>query len=396
MKGTLLAPDDTFGILSILLLSAAFGLVGERRGWFGKVSGVIVTIVCTAVLVTANFLPSASNPQVSVPVYDLVFTYVVPLAIPLLLFNVNIKRIIRESGRLLESFLVGTLGIAIGVIVAAWLIPLGEETYKLAAVYSATYIGGSVNFMAVADALDFVQSPLFPAAIAIDNVYTNFYLLLLFVLPAWRILQPFFPAVEREEEDQVITGPQATAEAAPTYDTRLMERIALSLAISALICAVGYWTAPPLARWLGTDIKLEILIITVLITVVSNVFPRQLAALEEVAFQLGFFLLFLFLAVIGAASDIKAILASSPAILVFVTVALLVHLLVMLVGCRLLRISLEELAIGSAANVGGSTVSAPMAVTFQMKKAITPAILIGILGNVIGTFIGVGIGLLLK
>lgn len=394
---TFIAPDDTFAILAILLLAAALGIVGERRRWFGKVSGVIVTIAATAALTTANVIPSASNPDISVPVYDLIFTYVVPLAIPLLLFNVNIRRIVRESGRLLEAFLVGTLGICIGVIVATWLMPLGPETYKLAGVYSATYIGGSVNFMAVADALDFLQSPLFPAAIAIDNVFTNFYLMLLFFLPAWKFLRRYFAPAPPEE---TAAGPELEPEMPPAadadYDTRLMEQLTLTLGIAAGICAIGVWSAPYLAAWIGTDIKLDILIITVLITLVSNLFPRRMAVLEPVAFQLGFFLLFVFLAVIGAASDVKEIIATTPAILLFVTIALLVHLFVMLLGCRLLGISLEELSIASAANVGGSTVSAPMAVTFDLKRAITPAILVGVLGNVLGTFIGVFIGVLLQ
>jgi len=392
---TVIAPDDTFAILAVLLLMAALGIVGERRGWFGKISGVIVTIAATAVLTTANIIPSASNPSISVPIYDLVFTYVVPLAIPLLLFNVNIRRIVRESGRLLEAFLVGTAGICIGVALATWLVPLGPETYKLAGVYSATYIGGSVNFMAVADALDFLQSPLFPAAIAIDNVFTNFYLMLLFFLPAWKWLRRYFrPAPEQAAA--AVEAVEQTPAAAADYDTRLMEQLTLTLSIAAVICAVGVWAAPYLADWIGTDIKLDILIITVLITLVSNLFPRRMAALEPVAFQLGFFLLFVFLAVIGAASDVKEIIATTPAILLFVTIALLVHLLVMLIGCRWLGISLEELSIASAANVGGSTVSAPMAATFEMKRAITPAILVGVLGNVLGTFIGVFIGVLLQ
>ena len=120
-----------------------------------------------------------------------------------------------------------------------------------------------------------------------------------------------------------------------------------------------------------------------------------MAKLERVAFQLGFFLIFLFLATIGAAADIKEIIASSPVLLVFVIITLAVHLLILLLGGRLFGFTLEEMAIASAANVGGSTVSAPMAATFNLKDLITPAIIIGIVGNIIGTFIGIGIALIL-
>lgn len=395
---TFIAPEDNFGVLAILLLAAGFGMAGERRGWFGQVSGIIVTIFFTALLVTFNVIPSASNPNISVPVYDLIFTYVVPVSIPLLLFNVNIRRVIRESGRLLGAFLIGAAGIGFGAALAAFLVPLGEETYKIAAVYTATYIGGSINFMAVADALDFLKSPLFPAAIAIDNVFTNFYLLFLFFLPNIKFLQRFFPRAKPGLEEPAVPDKAVavTADVIEGYDTRLMEKITLSLALSVLICAVGIWAAPYLGQALGTDVKLDILIITAIIVLLANIFPRQLAALEAVAFQVGFVLLFVFLAVIGAASDIKEIIASTPTLLLFVTVTLLAHLAFTLLGCRLLKVSLEEIAIASCANVGGSTVSAPMAVSFKLKEAITPAILIGVLGAVLGTFAGVAIGLLLR
>ena len=48
--------------------------------------------------------------------YDTVGDYVVPLAIPLLLFQCNIKRIGRESGRLLLIFLIGSVGTTVGAL----------------------------------------------------------------------------------------------------------------------------------------------------------------------------------------------------------------------------------------------------------------------------------------
>lgn len=373
-------------------------MVGERRKWFGKVSGIIVTISFSILLVSLDIIPSASDPKISVPVYDMAFTYLIPLAIPLLLFNVNIRKMIRESGRLLKVFLLGTLGICVGVMMAAWIFPMGEETYKLAAVFSATYIGGGVNFMAVADALDFLKSPLFPAAIAIDNVFTNFFILLLFFIPGWKPLRRFIPTIAQKEEGQkqMIPEPQEVEVHSGGYHMLLMEQMTLCLLIVTAIATFSLWLAPLLADWLGTKIKLDILLITFLIVLISNTFPRPMARLEPVAFQLGFFLVFVFLAVVGAASDVKEIIAASPVVLGFVALTLFVHLMVMLIGSRLLHISLEDLSIASAANVGGSATSAPMATTFGMKKAITPAILIGTLGNVIGTFIGIGIGLLLR
>lgn len=397
LLATFIQPEDTFALLTIMLLAAVLGIVGERKKWYGKFSGIIVTIFITILLVSVGAIPSASDPDVDVPLYDMVFTYVIPLAIPLLLFNVNIARMIRESGRLLKAFLLGTFGICLGVGLAGLIFPLGEESYKLAAVYSATYIGGAVNFMAVADALNFIDSPLFPAAIAIDNVFTNFFIMLLFFLPGWKLMRRLVPARSRDTgKEEVVVEPTASSVSPEESRMLLMEHISVCLLISVAIGAVSIGIAPYLESWLQTDVNLDILLITILIILVSNLFPRQMARLEPAAFQLGFFLIFLFLAVVGAASDVRVIIASSPMVLGFVIVTLLIHLLVMLLGSRLLKISLEELSIASAANIGGTATSAPMATTFGLKKAITPAIVIGLIGNVVGTFIGVGIGLLLR
>ena len=72
------------------------------------------------------------------------------------------------------------------------------------------------------------------------------------------------------------------------------------------------------------------------------------------------------------------------------------HLIVILFVGKVLKFSLEDIAIASGANIGGVSIAAPMAATFEMKKAVTPAILIGILGYVVGTFLGIGAGLILQ
>ena len=90
----MIAPDNAFALFTVLVVASAFGMIGERKNWFLGLSGVIITITITALLVTFGWIPSASDTELSVPIYDFVFTYLIPISIPLLLFNVQIKRII--------------------------------------------------------------------------------------------------------------------------------------------------------------------------------------------------------------------------------------------------------------------------------------------------------------
>ncbi|MFK7978480.1 MAG: DUF819 domain-containing protein [Saprospiraceae bacterium] len=388
----MIAPDNAFALFTILVAASAFGIIGERKNWFFGLSGVIITITITALLVTFGFIPSASDSDLSVPIYDFVFTYLIPISIPLLLFNVQIKRIIKDSGRLLGIFIIGALGIAIGAIIAAQIIDLGEEGYKIAGAFVGTYTGGSVNFMAVSTTFDFVESPLFPATIAVDVGFTNVYLLILFILPSLQFVNRFFMPYQ---ESTIITTPSPIKEVT-TSSVTLMEQLAMCFTIAGVLCTLGMWLGPIIANWMGTPINLEVLIITILITLLANILPQLLIPLADIAFEIGMFLMYVFLAVIGAASDIHAIINAAPGILIFAIIMLSIHLVISLIGGKLLGISIQEIMIASSANVGGVSIAAPMAATFGLKKLVTPAILIGILGYVIGTFLGIGTGLFLK
>lgn len=81
---------------------------------------------------------------------DIVFKYILPLAIPLLLLSANITRILHETGGLLLAFLLGTASTAVASVAAMAVCPLtvlGEEGWKIAAALSARHIGGAVNYM---------------------------------------------------------------------------------------------------------------------------------------------------------------------------------------------------------------------------------------------------------
>ncbi|MDW3646635.1 MAG: DUF819 family protein [Bacteroidia bacterium] len=383
---SLISPDGHILIWSVLLAVSLLGMYGERVGWFSKISGALVTILAAAILTTVGILPPAADPELSVEIYGWVFTYFIPFAIPLLLFNVQLKRILNDTGRLLLPFLIGAAGVAIGAIVAGSFLEFGEETHKVMGAFIGTYTGGSVNFMAVSTALDFLESDYFVSTITVDNVFTNVYIVLIFLLPGIKWVADYFAPYVADESKEL-------EESKASFEFGvLMEHITLCLFISAGIFVCAEFLAPLLASLLGTEIDLEVLIITTAIIALVNIFPKFFLKYQEVAFNIGMFLMYVFLAVIGASSNLNQLWNSIPGIILFATIILVVHLIVVLVAGKLLKVSLKEIMIASAANIAGPSVAAPMAVSFGMPKAITPGILIGLLGYVIGTFLGIGVG----
>lgn len=380
-------PDEHFTILFLLLFACAVGLYGERRGWFRMISGALVTIMIGVLFTSSGLLPDGADPTVNVSVYNFAFDYLVPLSIPLLLFNASIKEIISKSGKLMVAFLIGSAGVFIAAILAGTLIDLEGETYKLAAVYAATYTGGSLNFIAVADTYDFMQSDLFATSIVVDNVVTIIYIILLFYLPGALQKKKFkadaTPA-DRPETDRKLSRDQTVL------------HLGAVLVIAGGIVALAKWMAPEVQQIIGTELNLEMLLITILIVALANIFPNTLIKMEKIAFSLGMYMLFFFLAVIGATCNLQSLWQASDLVLLFAITILVVHLLFTLLAASLLKFSVKEVVIASAANIGGSTVAAPMAATFGVRNKITAAVLMGVLGNILGTFLGIAVGLILK
>jgi uncharacterized membrane protein len=121
-KMYLIPADNDFAMWVVMLLLVASVFKLEKTNLGQKVSGTIMIITFGAIL--ANFkIISPSN-----AVFDSIGTTGVPIAIVLLLFNANLKKIFAESGWTLVAFSFGALGTTLGTLLGVMLLPLGDKT----------------------------------------------------------------------------------------------------------------------------------------------------------------------------------------------------------------------------------------------------------------------------
>ncbi len=378
----LIQPDQNWAIWAILLGAAAFGFRMENTKVGRKLSGAILTMGFTFVLSNLGVIPSDG-----VPAYDVVWGYLVPLAIPLLLFRADLRRILREAGPTLLAFTIGGIGTIIGTIIAFNVVPLGEEGWKLASIFSATYIGGSMNYAAAAEAVGLRSGDLLSAGVAADNLVMALYFLVLFALPSVAWLRSRF--VKRHHEvDEGSTALDSSRRTAATLPS--VQVASLSLAIALSLCAVGFGLAT-LTGWRGSGI----LIVTALTVILATALPGRFSKLSG-AEVLGTFLMQIFFAVIGASANVLVVMKVGPVLFVFAALILTIHLIFLLMAGWLLRLDLSEMIIASNANMGGPTTAAAMAVARRWESLVLPAVLCGTLGYAVATFIGVALGHWLK
>ena len=395
-------------LFAILVVIAAVSIRLEQRFlWAAKVSACVLCLVFAMALANIRVIPADA------PAYDFVWTYLVPLAIPFLLFQADFRKIWKESGRMFGIFLLGSLGTAAGGVLAFFLLrtALGNAEAKSAlAMFVGTYIGGSVNLVAMADAAGAPKN-LVSASIVADNLLMVLYFFVLAALPASALIRRHFrhPIIDRreriessEEEMKQVREHHRThqSRAAEYWKARpvSLADLATGFAAACLIVAVsrmlaGFFETALAGNGFGISLlrgllSSQYLLITTITTALATAFPQFFGNISG-AQEIGTFLIHIFFAVIGAPASIELILREAPLLLLFAAVIVLMNLVFSLGFGKLFGYSIEEITVASNANVGGPTTAAAFAIAKGWHTLIFPAILVGTLGYVIGNYCGI-------
>lgn len=396
MDGTFISADNTWALWAILTAIAAGSIWMEQKyKWAGKITGCVIALIIAMALSNFRIIP------VDAPVYDAVWSYVVPLAIPLLLFNANINKIKRESGRLLIIYMISGVGTILGGIVAFLLLKNSiPELYKVTAMMVGSYTGGSVNFAAMAEAFN-ASGETASAAVVADNLLMALYFFVLIAMPSIRFFYNKFshPLVDEMEK----LGDQDQTEAASYWKAKPIALKDIGMAVATSFVIV--WISSELAGFfagifpqgnfimslLNGLLGNRYLVMTTLTMVLATVFHKYFENIAG-AQEIGTFLIYIFFTVIGVPASIILILQRSPLLLVFCAIMVLFNMVVTLGFGKLFKFNLEEMIIASNANIGGPTTAAAMAIAKGWNILVIPALLVGTLGYVIGNYYGTIIG----
>jgi uncharacterized membrane protein len=373
-------------LLGILALLIAVSEWLVRHTPLRHAGTALVAILLTALVANLGVIPSGSDAAAPVPVYDAVFAHVAPLGLFWLLLQVRLASIVRAGPAMLTLFLIGAAGTVLGVLAAIATVDgperIGPLYHAVGGMFAGTYIGGSVNFNAVALHYDVVrEGVLYGGTIVVDNILTAAWMIATIGAP--RLLTPIWRRARTGEQPAAsapLLGIEEDTEAVHPFDLAVVMALGIGAHLASLELASFFAER-------GVALP-SILLLTV--------FALLLAQLPVVARLrgsrlLGLLAVYLFLAVIGAFADVARLgeLGSlGVTLLLFATIIVAVHGAVIFVAAWLLRLDLATAAVASQANIGGGTSALALARSLGREDLIVPGILMGSLGNAIGTFAG--------
>lgn len=392
---TLIQADDHLALWTFVLVAATSAIFIEQRyKWASKIPGAVIALLIAITASNLKIIPTDA------PTYDAVWGYIVPLAIPLLLFKTNLQSLVKESWKLLLLFLTSSMATMVGTVIAF----LALRHYipdldKISGMISASYSGGGVNYAAMSAKLEPSES-INAATIVADNMMMAFYFLILIGLAGVPLIRRIWgsPHTDEIEKDPEMQNSRTLSEAYWKPNLISLKDIAICLASSLLIVLISFKLSALLKAVLGTsdnivgDLAINLitdkyLLLTTITFIVASVFKNSFEKLSG-SQELGTYCIYLFFVVIGIPASISLIVTKAPLLFVFVFIIAMVNLAITMGIGKLFKFNIEEVVLACNANIGGPTTAAALAISKGWTKLVGPILVIGTVGYVVGNYIG--------
>ena len=329
-------------------------------------------------------------------VQDIIPSVVVPLAFPLLLFSLNLKRWLRYAKK---GFISVVLALVAGIVMVTagffiWKDSI-PESWKLAGMFEGIYAGGTPNFVAIKMALN-VDANLFVIVSTYDMIVGAF-LVLFFITIAPRIFRFILPPFD---ESKGITGDEAEI-ASQTgnledYSGMFKKGVFLpllgALGISVLIFAIGGGLALLLP-------KLPMMVVVILSITTLGLLASLLKSVNRIekTFQLGMYLILVFSLTVASMANIRTMFGLGMLnLILFITWCYFGSLILHIILAKIFRIDADNFLITSAAFIFSPPFVPLVANALKNKDVIVTGITGGIIGYILGNYFGVALAYFLK
>ena len=326
------------------------------------------------------------------------FDYIMPLAIPMVLLEANIKRIIRESGHAFILMNVACLGAVVGGIAVGFLFRNNSYFAKDIAGYVAMEVGvctgGTVNQAAMAKTFHVSQNVVGAAAVGSNLVAVTF-LVVIGMVPNLKFFKknfrhPYMDELEIQGADSSRTAETEAAKEEAGYTVLgLAKLLAFSfgvLGVSTLVCSfMGSLGLPTVFDMLFSNIYL---VTSVLTLVVVTAFPK-FAESMRFGQEIGSFMLLLFMTVMGTGASIIEIIQIAPMIVVAEIIIIFFIMTITLGITKIFKMNLEEALISINSSYGGPATACAYVGSKGWQRLMIPAVLIGVYGYIIGNALGI-------
>jgi len=354
--------------------------------FLNKLGAVVIAYILGLILGNIGILPdNASEHQ------NLLITLTIPLALPLLLFSLNIHRWVHLAGKTLLSMFLA-FGALIVMVVAGHLI-WGEqiqESWKVAGMLIGVYSGGTPNLASIKAALN-VNETTYILTHTYDIVLCAVYLVILLTFGKV-LLRKFLPRFRFVEVSETVSEKEVAVDDYKDFFSRLTF-LPLLGAFGAAVLIFGVGGGLSMLVPEEFSMVTAILSITTL-GIVASLIPRINRVKKT--FELGMYFILVFSLVVASMADLRNFDISSLYLFWYVALAVFGTLVLHIILARIFKIDADTTIITSVAMVFSPPFVPMMAGALKNRQIILSGLGVGIIGYAVGNYLGVLLAYLIR
>lgn len=374
-------------VIFYLVIPALLLVVIKKVPLLQKLGVVLLSYGIGLLLGNINLLPKV--PDV-VQIQEIINSLTIPLALPLLLFSLNIRSWFNMAGKAFIALVTGLVSVVVMVVLGYLLFnDTLTDAWKIAGMLIGVYSGGTPNLAAIQSALG-VNAETYLMVNTVDIVLSSIFLLIIMTFGKG-LLRKILPAYENAK---VVVAEQPLMES-DDYKGILTKKglssAGLALLISILIVAVSIG----FSFLVSGGISMLVLILSITTLSIAASFFDFINKLNY-SFQTGMYLILIFCVVVSSMANLKEMGDIAMDLLYYLSFVVFGSLALHIVLAKIFKIDADTLMVSSAALICSPPFVPVVAGALKNKDVIISGLTVGIIGYAIGNYLGVSIAYLLN
>jgi len=376
-------------LIGLYILSPALILyLCVRFTFINKIGAVVLCYTLGIILGNSGLIPGELAEYQSMTA-----DIAVILALPLLLFSMDVKKWFKLAGKALLSMALAVVAV-LALSLAGYLMIRGSdpEAWKIAGMSIGVYTGGTPNLAAIKSALS-VPPDTFIIIHSYDTLISFIYIF--FIIAVGQRFFNVFLLPFSSGEQNFETGENPENEDISSYKTMLTKGktgpLAMAFVLSIFITASAY--ALTLIVPQSTATSVAILTITTM-GIGASFIPR--VRVIENTFQAGMYIIYIFCIVVASMAKIDKIININYLFMLFVILMIFGSMLIHALLCRIFRIDTDTFLITSTSAICSPPFVPVVAAALKNREVILSGLTTGIIGYAIGNYLGISFAYLYK
>jgi uncharacterized membrane protein len=320
--------------------------------------------------------------------------YTILLALPLILFSLDVKGWLKNARSAIGSLLIGLFTVLV-MIFAGYFIFVGsiEDIWKVAGMLVGVYTGGTPNMAAIKTALN-VSQEVYILTHTYEMMLGAIYLVFIFSV-GQRVFLWFLPPYKKEETPKVKTGKLNLEEDYESYSGFFSKKVFWpvlgAFGISVAILGVSYGLSMLFPEEYAT--AAIILFITTFAIVLSFI-PRVNRIKKT--FQLGMYLILIFCLAVASMADVSKLANISVSLFYYVGFAMFGSHILHAFIAKFFKIDADTVIISGSALICSPPFVPVVAGALKNREIILTGMVVGIAGYAVGNYLGVLVAYILR